>query len=78
MALIARSRVEDFLYHEAHLMDENRYEEWLALWTEDCRYWIPSNADEIDPSHSTSSSVCSELQYLSQRSQDQANARLLS
>ncbi len=54
MALITRSRVEDFLYHEARLMDENRYEEWLALWTEDCRYWIPSNADEIDPSHEVS------------------------
>ena len=35
-------------------MDENRYEEWLALWTEDCRYWILSNADEIDPSHEVS------------------------
>lgn len=54
MAAIERSRVEDFLYYEARLMDENRYEEWLALWTDDCRYWIPSNADEVDPTHEVS------------------------
>ena len=33
--------VEDFLYAEAELLDEWRLEEWLALFTEDCRYLIP-------------------------------------
>jgi 3-phenylpropionate/cinnamic acid dioxygenase small subunit len=33
--------VEQFLYAEARMLDERRYEEWLALFTDDCRYWIP-------------------------------------
>ena len=49
-----RPTVEAFLYFEARLMDENRYEEWLALWTEDCHYWIPCNADEVDPARAVS------------------------
>jgi benzoate/toluate 1,2-dioxygenase beta subunit len=43
-------RVENFIYREARLMDENAYQEWLSLWAaENVRYWIPSNADEMDP-----------------------------
>jgi len=33
--------VEQFLYAEARLLDERRYEDWLALFTDDCRYWLP-------------------------------------
>ena len=44
-----RHRVEQFLYHEALLMDEHRFDEWLALWTEPALYWVPSNRDEVDP-----------------------------
>jgi 3-phenylpropionate/cinnamic acid dioxygenase small subunit len=39
--LLVKQEVEDFLYHEAELLDERRYEEWLALFTEDARYWMP-------------------------------------
>jgi benzoate/toluate 1,2-dioxygenase subunit beta len=42
-------RVEDFLYREARLMDAHAYDEWLALWTQDALYWVPSNDDDIDP-----------------------------
>jgi 3-phenylpropionate/cinnamic acid dioxygenase small subunit len=42
--------VEQFLYREARLLDENAYDAWLALWdAEDILYWVPSNADDIDP-----------------------------
>ena len=44
-----RSRVENFLYLEARLMDTHAYDEWLLLWTEDAVYWVPSNDDDIDP-----------------------------
>lgn len=37
--------VEAFLYREALLVDEQRYDEWLALWTEDGIYHVPT-ADE--------------------------------
>ena len=33
--------VEQFLYAEARLLDERRFEDWLALFTDDCRYWLP-------------------------------------
>ena len=39
--LLVKQDVEDFLYHEAELLDERRYEEWLDLFTEDARYWMP-------------------------------------
>ena len=30
-----------FVAHEARLLDERRYDEWLALFTDDGRYWVP-------------------------------------
>ena len=41
--------IERFLYREARLMDEHRYEEWLGLWADDACYWVPCNDDDIDP-----------------------------
>ena len=41
--------VTAFLYKEARLQDEHRYEDWEALWTDDGIYWVPSNGDDIDP-----------------------------
>jgi benzoate/toluate 1,2-dioxygenase subunit beta len=49
-----RHNVEQFLYMEAQLMDEHRYDEWLALWTEDALYWAPTGRDEIDPAREIS------------------------
>jgi 3-phenylpropionate/cinnamic acid dioxygenase small subunit len=39
--LLLREEIEAFLYHEAELLDERRYEEWLALIAPDIRYWMP-------------------------------------
>lgn len=36
-----RREIEDFLYLEAELLDERRLREWLELFTEDARYWMP-------------------------------------
>jgi 3-phenylpropionate/cinnamic acid dioxygenase small subunit len=30
-----------FVYHEARLIDEKRFDEWYDLYAEDCRYWMP-------------------------------------
>ncbi|HEY5897542.1 MAG TPA: aromatic-ring-hydroxylating dioxygenase subunit beta, partial [Burkholderiales bacterium] len=38
-----RSDIEDFLYHEAALLDAWRLDEWLELLTEDATYRVPSN-----------------------------------
>jgi len=31
----------DLIYLDALLLDEERYDEWLALFAEDGRYWVP-------------------------------------
>lgn len=41
--------VEQFLFREARLMDEHRYEEWEALWTDDGVYWVPCGRGDYDP-----------------------------
>jgi p-cumate 2,3-dioxygenase subunit beta len=47
---MTRAEAEDFLYHEAALLDAWKLDEWLELLTEDARYLVPSNdAPEGDP-----------------------------
>jgi len=45
---------EQFLYHEARLLDTQRYEEWLALFTEDATYWVPLEHGQQDPYETSS------------------------
>ena len=33
--------VEQFLFREARLLDEHRYQEWFELFTRDAVYWLP-------------------------------------
>lgn len=33
--------IEQFLYREIRLLEEERYEEWLGTMTEDILYWMP-------------------------------------
>ena len=40
---------EEFLYREAELADDHRFDEWLALWTKEALYWVPCNEEDIDP-----------------------------
>jgi p-cumate 2,3-dioxygenase beta subunit len=49
-AAVSRNEIEDFLYHEAGLLDEWRLPEWLALFTEDARYEVPSTDLAADAS----------------------------
>ena len=39
--LLLQREVEEFFYHEADLLDQWRYREWLELITDDIRYWMP-------------------------------------
>jgi benzoate/toluate 1,2-dioxygenase beta subunit len=49
MTRTAPEAVVAFLTHEANLLDEGRFEDWLALFTEDATYWVPSQATQADP-----------------------------
>jgi len=39
---------EQFLFHEARLLDTQRYEEWLELFTDDATYWVPLEQGQQD------------------------------
>lgn len=51
IASVTRSDVEEFLYREAALLDEWRIEEWLALFTDDAVYHVPTigSAPDVQP-----------------------------
>ena len=39
--LLLTQEIADFLYAEADLLDERRYDDWLGLLAGDIRYWMP-------------------------------------
>jgi 3-phenylpropionate/cinnamic acid dioxygenase small subunit len=39
----------DFVIHEARLLDQHRFEEWLALYADDAYYWMPLEWGQTDP-----------------------------
>ncbi|MBT8078192.1 MAG: nuclear transport factor 2 family protein [Gammaproteobacteria bacterium] len=41
--------LERFLFHEARLLDEKRWDEWEALFVEDGEYWVPASRNQPDP-----------------------------
>lgn len=43
-----RHEVEEFLYHEAELLDERRFREWLELFAADAHYWMPVRDNRLE------------------------------
>ncbi len=41
--------VAAFLEQEAELLDDGRYQDWLALFEPEGRYWMPASPDQPDP-----------------------------
>jgi 3-phenylpropionate/cinnamic acid dioxygenase small subunit len=39
----------DFVYAEARLLDEQRFDDWLGLFTDDAYYWMPLAPGQQDP-----------------------------
>jgi 3-phenylpropionate/cinnamic acid dioxygenase small subunit len=46
---VARETFRMLLEREARLLDQLRYEDWLALYTAECIYWVPSTPNAGDP-----------------------------
>lgn len=48
MSAVAEETLRAFVYNEARLLDECRYDEWLALFSEDAFYWMPLEPGQSD------------------------------
>ncbi|WP_299483686.1 aromatic-ring-hydroxylating dioxygenase subunit beta [uncultured Roseibium sp.] len=46
---VSKDQVIDFIYDEARMLDEGRYDEWLSLWLEGGHYWMPLDYKQTDP-----------------------------
>ena len=51
--LPADGEVAQLLYREARLLDERRYDEWLAQYTAQCMLWVPAQPEPVDPRMAT-------------------------
>ena len=47
--LLLVREIEEFLFHEARLLDQRRFEDWMALYTDDATYWVPAKPDQQSP-----------------------------
>jgi benzoate/toluate 1,2-dioxygenase beta subunit len=70
-------RCEQFLAHEARLLDEGKFDDWLALFTPDAWYWVPSEPDQPDP-HQTVSLIYDDRRLLETRVRRLASPRMYS
>jgi ethylbenzene dioxygenase subunit beta len=71
------SECEQFLIHEARLLDEGRFDEWLALFTPDAWYWVPAEAGQAS-SRDTVSLIYDDRRLLETRVRRLASPRIYS
>jgi 3-phenylpropionate/cinnamic acid dioxygenase small subunit len=46
---IDRAELEAFLLHEARLLDQRRFREWMELFAADGTYWVPAVPNQESP-----------------------------
>jgi len=63
-----------FVEREAQLLDQMRYEEWVALFLPDARYWVPVSLDQPSP-EAGPSHFHDDIQVLMVRTHRLANPR---
>ena len=64
---VTRAEVEDFLFHEAALLDEWRLEEWLELLTPDASYLVPPNDVPEGDFHNTLFTIADDMRRIRER-----------
>ena len=67
MKEIGRAEVEDFLYHEAALLDAWRLDEWLELLTADATYRVPSNDRPVSDPKSALFTIADDIRRIRAR-----------
>src|SRR5262245_759517 len=68
---------EQFLVHEARLLDEGRFDEWLSLFMADAWYWVPSEPNQASP-RDTVSLIYDDRRLLETRVRRLASPRIYS
>ena len=43
-----KMEIEEFLYRQAEILDDKRWDEWLNLFTKDGIYWVPVTEDQTE------------------------------
>src|SRR5918995_5831827 len=76
-AMLDLARCEQFLLHEARLLDEAKFDDWLALFTADGWYWVPSEPGQDNP-HDTVSLIYDDRRLLETRIRRLASPRMYS
>ena len=74
---VSRDDLIDFIYSEARMLDEGRFDEWLDLWLPDGHYWMPLDYQQSDP-HLTTSLLYEDLFMLKLRVERLMGARTFS
>ena len=77
MTAPAREDLVDFVYREASLLDEGRFDEWLDLFAPHGRYWMPLEPGQTDP-HLVTSLLYEDLFMLRLRVERLRGARTFS
>ena len=54
VSAVDASVLASFVYEEARLLDEKRYDEWYELFTDDAFYWMPLTRGQLDGENYTS------------------------
>ena len=44
-----RASIEQFLIHEALLLDGRRFRDWMGLFADDGTYWVPAAPEQASP-----------------------------
>jgi len=65
------------LEHEARLLDEAKFDDWLALFTADAWYWVPSEPGQNNP-HETVSLIYDDRRLLETRVRRLTSPRMYS
>ena len=66
--------IQQFLFHEARLLDAQKFEAWLDLYSSDCIYWVPLELHQPDGVH-TSSIIYDDKTLMEIRIRQYAHAR---
>lgn len=45
---LSTHEAQKFLNHEARLLDQRRFADWLSLYTKDAIYWVPRAREQTD------------------------------